>query len=167
MKRFALALTVAIVAALVLVAPASATTLHGQWTGGMVYGAGGDWDLGGGFVLHADPVETLGASGNVNITTYSTFTDVASLMIGTAEDGVPPFPFKVNAQSIFSWGPAVLAGDTLTVAGKVKSPPFTRAGLMWTAVLVADTGDGTLTMTITTTGSYWGWQTWVLNGELF
>jgi len=38
---------------------------------------------------------------------------------------------------------------------------------MWTAVLVADTGDGTLTLTITTTGSYWGWETWVLNGELY
>jgi hypothetical protein len=167
MKRFMLLLVVVTVASLVMVAPASAATLHGQWTGGTVYGTGGDWDFGDGFVLHADPIEVLGASGLVNITTYPTSTDVAGMMIGTADPGVPPFPFKINPQAIFSWGPAVQAGATLTVAGQVKSPGFMKFGLQWSAVLVADTASGDLTMTITTTGSYWGWQTWVLDGELF
>ena len=159
-----LLLVVVAVSALVVVAPASAATLHGQWTGGVASGTGGsepDWGLAW------DPVEPLAASGLVNITTYPTSTDVAGLMVVTADPGVPPFPVKMNTQAFFSWGPAVQAGDTLTVAGQVKSPPYIRAGLMWTAVLVADTGSGDLSMTITTTGSYWGWRTWTIYGELF
>jgi len=166
MKRFALVLIVAVVATLVVVAPASAETLHGQWTGGVASGTGGTWDLDG-LKLQADPTENVVASGLVNITTYSTYTDVASLMIVTADPYVPPFPAKMNSQAIFAWGPATQKGAVWTVSGVVKSPTFVKFGLEWGAVLVADTDKHTVTMTLTTTGSYWGWKTWTLNGELF
>lgn len=166
MKRFALVLILAVVAMLVVVAPASAVTLNGRWTDGVAVGTGGDWDLDG-WILHADPMENLVVSGNVAIETYPTSTDVASLMIiASADPDVPPFPFKFNSQQVFTWGPAVQNGDTCTVNGRVKSPTFMKWGLDWTAVVVADTAKGTLTMTMTTTGSYWGWDHCELHGLL-
>lgn len=164
MKRFMHLIIVVTVTMLVAVAPASAVTLHGQWTGGVANGLGGSWFDG---TLQAEPTEYLGVSGLVNITTYPTSTDVASLLVITADPGVPPFPVKMNSQSFFAWGPAVQSGDVWTVHGTVKSPPYIRAGLTWEADLVVNTGSGDLTMTITTTGSYWEWQTWTLCGELY
>jgi len=163
MKRLALALILAVVATLVVVTPASAVTLNGRWTDGVAVGTGGSYPADG---LWWNASESLAVSGNVAIETYPTSTDVASLMIITAGPTVPPFPAKFNAQQIFTWGPAVQNGATWTVSGKVKSPTFMKFGLEWTAVVVADTAEGTLTMKITTTGSYWGWDYWELHGRL-
>jgi len=166
MKRLTVALILIVVGSLVVVAPASAVTLHGQWTDGLAVGAGGTWDLDG-WILHADPREPLAVSGNVAIETYPTSTDVAGLMIVAAADpDVPPFPSKFNAQQIFTWGRATQSGDSWTVNGQVKSPTFVKLGLDWTAVVVADTKAKTVTMTITTTGSYWDWYYWELHGQL-
>jgi len=165
MKRMTVALVLVVVGMLAIVAPASAVTLHGKWTGpGVATGTGGVWPDWG---LAADPTETLGVSGNVTIAMYPMYTDVASLMIITADPGVPPFPFKINAQAVFSWGRATLTGDTYTVTGQMRSPSLLRAGLAWEVSLEADTGSHELTMRIVTTGSYWGWRTCVLHGELF
>jgi hypothetical protein len=165
MKRYTVVLILVVAGMLLIVAPASAVTLHGRWTDGLAVGAGGTWDLDG-WILHADSQEPLVASGNVAIETYPTSTDVASLMIVTANPDVPPFPGKFNAQQVFTWGPATQSGDTWTVNGQVKSPTYMKWGLNWTAVVVADTKAKTLTMTITTTGSYWNWHQWELHGQL-
>lgn len=163
MKRFALMLIVAVVATLVVAAPASAVTLNGHWTDGVAVGTGGSDQVDG---LYWNASEPLVVSGNVAIETYPTSTDVASRMIITAGPTVPPFPVKWNAQQIFTWGPAVQKGATWTVNGQVKSPTLIKFGLYWTAVVVADTAKGTLTMKITSTNSYWGWDYWELQGRL-
>jgi len=68
----------------------------------------------------------------------------------------------------FGWGPAVwsIAAGTYTVDGTVRSMPPAKAGLTFTATLVAKPATGDLTTTIYTGGSAWGWEDWVLDGEL-
>jgi hypothetical protein len=165
MRRVTVALILIVVGSLMVVAPASAATLHGQWTGGVASGTGGslpDWGL----AWNAS--EILGASGNVTIAMYPTYTDVASLMVITAGPTVPPFPVKVNAQSFFGWGPAVwnAAAGTYTVSGTIRSVTYKRAGLTFTATLVAKPATGDLTLTIFTGGSGWGWDHWTLYGVM-
>ena len=167
MKRLTVALILIVVGMLVVVAPASAATLHGQWTGGVASGSGGSYPEWG---LEWGTSETLGASGNVTIAMYPTYTDVASRMVITAGEGVPPFPVKWNLQSFFAWGPAVWTADgsTCTVNGLISYQPFVKPfpELQFKTTLVANVESGDLALRIVTDGSGWGWYYWDIFGKL-
>jgi hypothetical protein len=164
MKRLIIVIVV-IVGMLAVVAPASAVTLHGTWTGqGTAYGSGGSWPDAG---LYWNAEEPLAPTGNLTIAMYPAYTVVASRMIITAGPTVPPFPVKWNTQSFYGWGPAHYANGVYSVDGRIRLVPYVNLGLAFTAHLKADTTTGELTLTVYTNGSSaWGWDSWVLTGEL-
>ena len=62
---------------------------------------------------------------------------------------------------IFRWDPATWDGSsyTATFHAGPNIPPFT-------GTLVVNTETGKVTLTVATTGSVWGWVTWVQYGQL-
>jgi hypothetical protein len=166
MKRFAVLLLVLIlVGMMVVVAPASArpasapaTVLHGTWTSGVAtYQNVDPW-----FGSSID----LTASGLVTIAMYPGRTTVAGTVVSVGDAG--PFPFRMSPQAYFAWSPAVWdeTAGTYTTTGQMRIVPYVNAGLAFTATLVAKPATGDLTMMVNTIGSYWGWETWVVYGEL-
>ena len=159
MKRLFVVVLVVAISTLVVVAPASAATvLHGKWTGGFATQKNGT------------RVDLVTSSPGVVFVFSANMTAVAGQVVSAVAPGAPPppldpgfwGPFPLRWQmGIFRWDPAVRDGSsyTATFHAGPNIPPFT-------GTLVVNTETGKVTLTVATTGSAWGWVTWVQYGEL-
>jgi len=163
MKRLSVVLIVVAISMLVVVAPASAAkTLTYQFVSGEANGVKNEYHpatvdlvVTGTVYLHTSTFGAVNLNGQVSI---------SAPVPKSSPDQYPPFPVKIPmADFHWVWGWWNDDGTIFTAQGRwvrPTLPPFT-------ADLVATTGpSGTLTVTIQTVGSAWGWDSWVLNAVL-
>ena len=150
MKRLSIVLLV-VICTLVVVAPASATTLTGVFTGGTGY-------------TNAAPTVpvTLAVGGAVNIVVGAPKPVSGALSVSAPH--VLPFPFGMPLRNWGTWtgiwAGGVYTADTILYAGD----PLDQATTSWAMHLVA--GGGVIHMTTEITNSPSGWDRWEFSGVL-
>jgi hypothetical protein len=157
MKRLLLVLLI-VGCLLVVVAPASATTLTGTFTGGTAV---------------REPVDPpvlpstidLRAVGSVTIVVGAARETSGALRVtapGNADQG--PFPYTLALRNFFLWNPGKWVGNTYVVTGTIGDGSSREDPRFDVTLTMPRTRGATFNMHVEITNSYFFWDYWDFSG---